>query len=633
MTIITLADGSKKEFPARTKVEEIAKTLGIKNALAASVDEKQADLFYEINKDCKIKILTFDDAQGKEVLRHSTAHILAYAIQQLFPKAKNTIGPAIEDGFYYDFDFGEYKLTEEDLTKIEKKMHQIASLGLKYSRLTITKEQIKKLFPNNPYKEEVATEYEKEGLTIYKMGEEFIDLCKGPHVPDTSIIKGIKLTSIAGAYWRGDSTKTQLTRIYGTSFPSEKELETYLNQVEEAKKRDHRKLGKEMQIFHISEEIGPGLILWMPNGEIIRHELMEFMRQLESEQGYKYVSTPHITMGELYKLSGHLPYYEQDMYPPIIIDEKKYYLKPMNCPHHHMIFKQLVTSYRDMPLRLAEPGTVYRKELSGVSYGLMRVRGMTQNDSHIYCTTQQLKDEFIKVLQLFKKVYDTIKITDYWFRLSLPDFRSDKFVGDKNAWEEAANSIRQAMKDFKAKYTEVEGEAAFYGPKIDILIKNVLGKEETIATSQIDIVVSKRMNLTYIDENNKEQNPVIIHRAILGSYERFIAHLLEFFGARLPTWLAPEQVRILPITERSNNYAKKVLETLGNVRAKIDDRNERLQKKILEAETARTAYILVVGEKEEQAQTVSVRERTGKSTAKKFAEFAQELKNEIEQKR
>ena len=604
-------------------------------ALAMKVNGELKDLTANVDKGADVKLLTFDDPEGKAVFWHTTAHIFAHAIKNLYPDALNTIGPSIEHGFYYDFD--NLTITPEDFRNIEKEMRKIAERKLVCERKEITLDDVKKLFPNNPYKAELAKEFAGEGktLTAYTMGPDFIDLCKGPHTPHTGYVKAMKLQNITSAYWRGDQKNKALTRIYGTAFPSDNELKEFLKQQEEAEKRDHRKIGAQLGLFMFSEKVGMGLPLWLPKGETIRHELIEYIRKKEEEYGYQFVWTPHITLSALYHASGHLPHYQEFMYPLMKEDEHhEYALKPMNCPHHHQIYQRLVTSYRDLPLLLAEEGTVYRKELSGVSSGMLRVRGMTTNDAHIYVTPAQLEEEFIKVLQLFKEVYGVLGIHDYYFRLSLPDFEKnpDKFIGDKKLWDGAAQSIRSAMQKFGAKFEEAAGEAAFYGPKIDVQIKNIYGREETIATSQVDIIVPQRMGLTYTDEQDKRQHPIVIHRAIYGSYERFFAHLIEHYAGKFPLWLSPVQVKIVPVAERFVDYARSIGATYfkEGVRVEVDEGTETLNKKIRRAELERINYILVVGAKEQENKSVNIRTRDNVVEGeKKPDEFLKRLKQEI----
>ncbi len=548
-------------------------------------------------------------------IRHSLAHLLAAAVMKKFPDAQLGIGPVIEDGFYYDFKLPR-ALAPEDLVELEASMRELAKANHAFTKKIVAPAAAKKMLKGQPFKQELAAELtkDKKQISFYETDDIFTDLCAGPHVAETAEIDpdGFKLTKIAGAYWRGDSTRDQLQRIYGIAFGSKAELEDYLKRLLEAQKRDHRVLGEKMGIFMFSEHVGSGFPLWLPNGEIIKHALMEYMREKEEKYGYRYVSTPVLTYGALYERSGHKQFYGDNMYRLTDPEGNELFVKPMNCPHTHMIYEKLTQSYRDLPLRLAEAGGIYRFELSGTLTGLIRVRGsITQNDSHIYVTPAQLAGEFKQVLALFAEVYAELGITDYRFQLSLPDFSSkkQKFGGDKKQWEWAAEEISAVMKASGLPYTEAIGEAAFYGPKLDVQMKNVMGKEDTIATAQVDILVPPRMGLTYIDEAGQKQHPIVIHRAILGSYERFIAFLLEQTAGYLPLWLAPVQAVILPIGADQEAYAATVLASLksAGVRAELSANNLTLGKRIRAAEIARTPYILVLGNKEMAAQTVSVR--------------------------
>ena len=627
---LTFPDGSSKDYPTGITGLEIAKQISqklLKEALAIKVNDKLQDLADPINEDVAIKILKFAEPEGKLAYWHSTSHILADAVKRLWPDTKLGIGPAIDDGFYYDFDKRE-PFTESDLKKIEDVMKKIIKDDSKYEHVFLSRKEAEKLLAKEPFKLDILKNDVKEDKVSFHKHGNFYDLCNNPVVQSTGQIGVVKLLSIAGAYWRGDSNKGQLQRIYGISFPSQKELDEFLKMQVELEKRDHRKIGKQLKLFHIAEEVGPGLPLWLPNGETVRQVLLNYMRELEIRHGYKYVSTPHITKSALYLASGHLPYYKDDMYPPMKVENEEYYLRPMNCPHHHMIYKQLVTSYRDLPLRLAEAGTLYRKEASGAAYGLMRVRGMTQNDSHNYCTKAQTKNEIIRVIDLFKEVYGVMGIKNFWFRLSLPDFKAKaKFGGDIHEWEWAAQQIRNAAKDAKIELREVIGEAAFYGPKIDVQIKNVLGREESIATVQVDIMIAKRMGLEFVNEKNAVENPVIIHRAIIGSYERFMAFLIENFAGAFPLWLAPVQVKILSFTDRNIPACKKIEKELFGVgfRVEADYSNNTVDYKVRAAELEKVPYILVIGDKEEERGTVAVRKR---GTAK--VQFGVTVQNFIE---
>lgn len=576
-----------------------------------------------------------------ESIRHSLAHLTAMAVLDMFPKAKLGIGPTIENGFYYDFELPE-QLTPEQLPKLDKKIKEIIKKNIKFEREEITAEKAREIFANQPFKLELIDELEKIGakISIYKSGD-FIDLCAGPHIESTKEIDpdSFKLTKVAGAYWRGNEKNKMLTRIYGIAFSNKQELDDYLNMMEEAEKRDHRKLGKELELFMISEEVGKGLPLWLPNGAFIRKKLEDYMYQKELGKSYKYVYTPILAHKKLYETSGHLTHYKEDMYSPIDIEGEKYYLRPMNCPHHHMIYRHGQMSYKDLPLRLAEFGLVHRFERSGVLTGLIRARAFTQNDSHIYCQKSQLKDELIEVLKLFKEVYADFNIADFWYRLSLPDFKNEEKYGDikdKKMWEESAEIAEDALEEFGVKYVKSEGEASFYGPKIDVQTKNVLGKEDTIATVQVDFYSSKKFDLNFINEKGEKEHPVIIHRAIMGSFDRFFAFMVEKTGGNFPAWLSPVQVMIIPVGEKFNDYGEKVLAELKNsgIRAEMDKTNETLGKKIRANKTKKIPYLLVVGEKEETENTVSVNARDNKEqeilTLKNFTE---KIIKEIEEKK
>ncbi|MDP1710072.1 MAG: threonine--tRNA ligase [bacterium] len=580
-------------------------------------------------------------------LRHSCAHLLAAAVMELWPGTLRTIGPAIENGFYYDFDFsgiarsgsagGEFKLSESDFPAIEKKMHELLKSWKGFEKEKVTKEKALKDYKNNIYKVELINELTNQPITYFQSGS-FSDLCRGGHVENPSKeLKYFKLLSVAGAYWRGDEKNKMLTRIYGTIFPTQKELDKYLENLEKAKLIDHRKIGREMELFAVSEEVGPGLILWLPKGNVIKEEIENWAKKTEDEWGYKRVTTPNITKAGLYYTSGHLPYYKDDMYPPMKLDNnEEYFLKPMNCPHHHMIFKSGQKSYKDLPLRLAEYGTCYRYESSGELFGMMRVRGFTQNDSHIYCTEEQAVDEFVQVMKLHEYYYKALGITDYHLELALRDPKNkEKYHGDEKMWEKAEKLMREAVKKVNIPMVEQIGNAAFYGPKIDFIIKSSVGREFGISTNQIDLFMGERFGLKYTDKDGSEKTPVIIHRAPLGSHERFIGFLIEHFGGAFPTWLTPVQVKLLPITERNLEYARTVLARLkdADIRAELDDRNETLGGKIRDAQLEKVAYMLIVGDKEEKTDTVSERGRSGKDYGvQPLEKFVEDIKKEIEEK-
>lgn len=549
-------------------------------------------------------------------LRHSCAHLLAAAVVELWPKAKRTIGPAIEDGFYYDFD--NLEISDTDFPKIEERMHELLKSWESFQKQEVSIEEAKKAYKDNEYKLELIDEFSKERqkLTFYKSGD-YSDLCRGGHIENLSEeLKHFKLLSIAGAYWRGSEKNKMLTRIYGTIFPTKEELDRYLENLEKAKLHDHRKLGKELELFEISEDVGRGLILWLPKGNIIKEEIENWAKETEKEWGYQRVTTPNITKSGLYYTSGHLPYYKSDMYPPMKLDKnEEYYLKPMNCPHHHMIYKAKPRSYRDLPLRLAEYGTCYRYEASGELFGMLRVRGFAQNDSHIYCTINQAVDEFVKVMELHEYYYRSLGINDYHLELALRDPKNKKkYMGSDEMWELAEKLMREAVKRIKIPMVEQQGNAAFYGPKIDFIIKSSIGREFAISTNQIDLFMGERFGLKYIDKDGSEKTPAIIHRAPLGSHERFIGFLIEHFGGNFPTWLTPVQTRILPVSEKHMEYANKILSKLkeAGIRAEIDDRNEKIQEKIRKGHEDKVGYMLIVGDKEVETNTVTERARSGK---------------------
>ncbi len=572
-------------------------------------------------------------------LRHSCAHLVAYSVKLLYPGALNAIGPAIENGFYQDFDTGKWKISEEDFPKIEAKMREILPTWQKFTFNEVTLPEAKKLFRDNKYKVEMATEFAKDGKKLMTNDPgDFLDLCKMGHIENPSKeLHHFKLLSVAGAYWRGSEKNKMLTRIYGTCFPTEKELEEYLWQIEEAKKRDHRKLGKDLDLFLISEEVGLGLILWQPKGYIIKETIEQWAKDTEQAWGYQRVSTPNITKSNLYFTSGHLPYYKNDMYPPMVLDDgQEYFLKPMNCPHHHQIYKAKPKSYKELPLRLAEYGTCYRYESSGELFGLMRVRGFDQNDAHIYCTAEQAVDEFVNVMKLHEYYYKTLGITNYHLELALRDpNKKDKYHGDDAMWALAEKLMRDAVKRIDIPMVEDQGNAAFYGPKIDFVIHSSIGREFAISTNQIDLYMGKRFGLLYTDKDGTEKIPVIIHRAPLGSHERFIGFLIEHFSGAFPLWLAPVQIGLIPITERQNEYVREVAEKLksAGIRVEVDERNERMQSKIRDFTLQKIPYLGIIGDKEVESTSISVRTRSGKDLkAISIEDLVRKLTEEIESK-
>jgi len=580
-----------------------------------------------------------DQVNNVENIRHSLSHLLAMAVLEKFLKTELGIGPTIENGFYYDF--GGIKISETDLPELEKKIRELIKQNLKFEKKFVSFVETKKIFSGQQYKLELIKELNKnkEKISVYQSGD-FTDLCAGPHVISSSEINpdAFKLTKLAGAYWRGNEKNPMLTRVYGVAFETKKGLEDYLKMLEIAEKCDHRVLGEKLDLFMVDEEIGKGLPLWLPNGYFVRRKLENFMAELEEKNGYKYVLTPILAKEDLYKKSGHLTHYKDDMYAPIEIENERYYLKPMNCPHHHSIYKRSKRSYRELPLRLAEFGHVHRFERSGALSGLIRVRGFTQNDSHIYTDEANLEKEIVNVIKLTREVYDVFGIKDYWFRLSLPDFKNKEKYGDiknKEMWEQGSAILRKALKNSGHKFAEAIGEATFYGPKIDIQTKNIYGKEDTLSTVQVDYYSASRFNLYYTDKNNKEKPVIVVHRAIMGSFDRFMAFLIEKTCGNLPLWLSPVQAVILPISEKQNSYAEKILGEMKheNIRIEIPDSNETLGKRIREAELKKIPYILVVGDKEIAANSVSVRQRIkGDLGALKLSEIIEKLKKEISEK-
>lgn len=581
-----------------------------------------------------------------EILRHSFSHILATAVFEMFPDARFGMGPAIENGFYYDFDLPR-TLIPEDLEILEEKMRNIIQMNLKFEKADISFAVALKDFKKakQPLKIELIKDIQKENpkvktVSVFRTGN-FVDLCSGPHIDSTGEAnpKAFKLTKISGAYWKGDEKNKMLQRIYGVAFSTDKELRQYLATAAEAEKRDHRKLGKELKLFMISDEIGKGLPLWLPNGAHIRKKLEDYMYELEKANGYDFVYTPILAHEGLYKKSGHLAHYKDDMYNPVDIEGEKYYLKPMNCPHHHIMFRNESRSYRDLPVRYSDFSPLHRFERSGVLTGLIRARCFSQNDSHIYCSHSQSQIELEKVLSLFKKVYKDFNINGYWFRLSLPDFNDKEKYGDiknKKLWEESAAIARAALKKSKEKYIEATGEAAFYGPKIDAQIKNVHGKEDTIATIQVDFYMPERFELEFTNEKGKKERPVIIHKAIMGSFDRFFAFLVEQTAGHFPLWLSPVQVEVIPVSEKFEKYAKEILTKLleNNIRVTINDANDSLGKRIRNAQNQKVNYMLIVGEKEMKAKSVAVRDREkGDIGAMKIEKFLEKIAKEIEDKK
>ena len=616
MINITFPDQSVRQYEAGVTPLEIAKSLSeglARNVLSSKVNGKMWDAMRPVNEDATIQLFTWDDPEGKATFWHSSAHLMAEAIEALYQGVKFGIGPAVDNGFYYDIDTGDITLTEADLTAIEKKMLELAREKQTFDRMDVSKAEALKYFneKGDEYKVELINELEDGTITYYKCGN-FTDLCRGPHIPNTQVIKAVKLTSLAGAYWRGDEKRKQLTRVYGITFPKQKELEEYLVLLEEAKKRDHRKLGRELELFMFSDMVGKGLPIWLPKGTELRLRLQEYLTKIQKDYGYEQVITPHIGGKQLYVTSGHWDHYGADSFRPITTPEEgeEYLLKPMNCPHHCMIFKNKPRSYKDLPFRCAEFGTVYRYEQSGELHGLTRVRSFTQDDAHLFCRPDQVKEEFIRVMEIIEIIFKALNFQNFEAQISLRDPNDhEKYVGTDENWAKAEAAIQEACAE-KGLPAHVEyGEAAFYGPKLDFMVKDALGRKWQLGTIQVDYNLPERFDLTYIGADNEKHRPVMVHRAPFGSMERFVAVLLEHCAGEFPLWLAPDQVIILPVSEKYMDFAQKVQSYLKkcDIRSLIDERNEKIGRKIRDAEMKKYPYMVIVGEKEEAENTVSVR--------------------------
>lgn len=638
MIQITFPDGAVRSYEAGVTALDVAKSISeglARKVLAAEVNGEVWDATRPIEQDAALKLLTWDDKGGQSTFWHSSAHLMAEAIESQFPGAKFWVGPPVENGFYYDVDLGGRSISEDDLKSLEKKMNELARQNNAYVRKAVPKPEAVAYFEEkgDEYKLDLLQGLQDGEISFYTQGG-FTDLCRGPHIPHTGFIKAIKLTNIAGAYWKGDEKNKMLTRIYGVTFPSQKQLDEYLQMLEEAKKRDHRKLGKELSIFVFDDDVGPGLPLWLPNGTVIIEELEKLAKETELEAGYKRVVTPHIAKESMYLTSGHLPYYQDSMYPPMELEGVKYYLKAMNCPHHHKIFAAEPKSYKDLPLRLAEYGTCYRYEQSGELFGLMRVRCLHMNDAHIYCTKEQFAQEFRAVNDMYLKYFKIFGIDKYVMRLSLhePSKLGQKYINEPELWLETEALVREVLKETGTPYIEVADEGAFYGPKIDVQIWSAIGREFTLATNQVDFAQGRRFKLEFTNPSNEAETPLIIHRAPLGTHERFIGFLLEHYAGKFPTWLAPLQVKVLPISDKFMDYAKTLLDQLkkADIRAEIDERNEKIGKKIRDTELMKVPYMLVIGEKELAEGKVSIRRQgkgdMGTETSKAFiAKVKQEI--------
>ena len=639
---ITLPDNSVKIVPAGSTPQDIANDIGpglARAVVVVKIDGELTDLNVSIDRDCSLELFTGDTPEGHDTLLHSTAHLMAQAVKALYPDAKITIGPTIENGFYYDFDV-DVPFSDEILETIEQKMKELAKSGQEIHRQEMSAGDAGKLFSDmgESYKVEIIEEIDpNDVISTYKQTD-FTDLCRGPHVSNTAKIKHFKLLSTSGAYWRGDENNKMLQRIYGTVFASKDALKTHLNNLEEAKKRDHRKLGKELKLFTFDEEIGPGLPLWLPNGAVMVEELEQLAKATERSAGYDQVRTPHLTKGKLYEKSGHLEHYKDSMYPAMDVDGMEYYVKPMNCPHHHKIYASSPRSYRDLPVRLAEYGTCYRYEKSGQLFGLMRVRSLQMNDAHIYCTKDQFKEEFLAVCRMYLQYFDIFGIKKYSMRLSLHDQEGlgKKYVDEPELWIETEQWVREALLEGELEFEEVPGEAAFYGPKIDVQVWSAIGKEFTLATNQVDFAVPARFNLAYTDEDGLDKIPLCIHRAPLGTHERFIGFLIEHFGGNFPLWLAPVQAMVLPVSDKVIDYAHHVVQSLkhAGIRARLNDRADKIGSKIRQAELEKNNVMLIVGEKEAKDNTVSVRRRfEGDTGAESLDNVKDQLLNEIKNRR
>ncbi len=639
MITVTFPDGNQRSYEAGTTAMDVAKSIShglARNILSGSFNGQTVELNDPLTTDGTLQFFTWTDAKGKEAFWHSSAHVLAQAIVHFYPDAKLTIGPAIDKGFYYDVDFGDETIGEKDFERIEKQMLEFARSKSEFKLRAVTKAEALEAYKDNPYKTELIQNLE-DGTITFCDHADFTDLCRGGHIPHTGYIKAVKIMNVAGAYWRGDENNPQLTRVYGVSFQKQGELKEYLELLEEAKKRDHRKLGKELELFTFSQRVGQGLPLWLPKGAALRERLENFLKKAQKKAGYDGVITPHIGNKELYVCSGHYQKYGKDSFQPINTPEEgeEYLLKPMNCPHHCELYKALPKSYKDLPVRYAEFGTVYRYEQSGELHGLTRVRGFTQDDAHIFCTPDQLKSEFKSVIDLVLYIFKTLDFKDYIAQVSLRDpNKPEKYIGSDENWEKAESAIIEAAEE-KGLNTVVEyGEAAFYGPKLDFMVKDALGRSWQLGTIQVDYNLPERFELEYKGSDNESHRPVMIHRAPFGSMERFVAVLLEHCGGNFPLWLTPEQVKILPVSEKYNEYAKDIASFLeiSDIRALVDDRNEKIGRKIRDAEVTKIPYMLIVGEKEAESGALSVRRHgQGDLGTMSREEFVQAIAGEISQ--
>jgi threonyl-tRNA synthetase len=636
---VTLSDGKSVEIGRGSRIYDLASSLSVDGAIiAAKVNGSPVDLSRVLDEDCSLEWVSIDSPEGLDVLRHSTAHLMAQAVQSLFPGTQVTIGPTIQDGFYYDFK-RETPFTPEEIAKIEQRMEELARANLKVTREEMPKAQAIEMFRRmgEDYKVSIIEGISDDPVSLYRQGD-WIDLCRGPHVPSTGKLKAFKITGVAGAYWRGDEKNEMLQRIYGTSWPTKQALKEYLRRVEEAKKRDHRKLGQELGLFMISDAVGPGLPIWLPKGALLRSILERYIVDLERSLGYQHVNTPQLARVDLYKRSGHWDHFKDNMYPPMAFENKEeLVLRPMNCPHHIIIYKHDLHSYRNLPIRLAELGTMYRYERSGALSGLSRVRAMTLNDAHIFCLPEQIQAEAVGVIRLIQRVYRDFGFKEYWYRLSLRNPKDKtNFVDNDAMWDTAEEYLRQALAEVGVPYEEAPGEAAYYGPKIDVQLNDVLGHSETLSTVQLDFYLPERFELEYVDKDGQYKRPVMIHRGVISTMERMTAFLIEHHAGNFPLWLAPVQLKIVTVTEQQLDYARKVFTVLKDAgwRVELDERNEKLGYKIREAQLAKIPYAIVIGDSEVQAQTLAPRRRGGENLAPMpLNEFMERLRSEVAEER
>jgi threonyl-tRNA synthetase len=616
MAAVKLPDGKELEIEPGEKARDVAERIGprlLRDAVVAKLDGRLVDLDAPLNGGGEFEVVTKDSPEGLEVLRHSTAHAMAQAIQELYPGSKLTIGPPVENGFFYDIEVAG-RITDEDLPRIEERMREIAGRDLPVEREEISKRQAESLYADNPYKLEIIGGLEEGNISLYRQGD-FFDLCRGPHVPSTGALGAFKLQNIAGAYWRGEEGNPMLTRVYGTAWPTEKQLKAYLRRLEEAKARDHRKVGRDLNLFTFSPDVGAGIPLFLPKGEMLRHLMEEYVREVQTRQGYDHVWTGHLANERLYSKSGHLEHYRDSMYPPMVDGETRYRLKPMNCPSHMTLYNTAAHSYRDLPVRYAEFATLYRYEKSGELTGLTRVRSLTQDDAHIFCTEEQVQEEFARALEIIREVLDTYGFEDYRVQLSLRDPDDTKYIADEEKWARAEEALREALDAAGIPYEPVPGEAAFYGPKADFMARDVLGREWQLSTIQVDFIQPGRLGCEYVGEDGAAHTPVLLHRAVTGTTERFMAVLIEHYGGAFPVWLSPVQAVVIPVADRHLDYAREVQGSLARrgLRVEVDDSQNSMQKKIRENARQKVPYLLIVGDKEAGEGTVNVRRRGEKT--------------------